>query len=252
MRTVGIAVRGTFTVLLTGTLLVAVTGTSASAAERGRGGKGTTSTEHAHGAKGGANRDCGEYCSTRDGSPSRNGNGGGKATGRPCAGCVGKADDKNPPGQAPNGSDPNNGYECDGNSGIARSNPAHTGCTASAPVAEEPETGGPAAEPDVVVPVTPVAPVVAPKPAAVVPPVEVLGERVERPGAVRAGSPAVVGAQAVKGPEVLGTRLVRPAGSSPGTLPFTGDATGELLLAGLALLVTGLGATRLGTVRRQG
>ena len=80
---------------------------------------------------GGANGKCpgGPYCSTRDGSPSMNGNGGGKATGKPCAGCVGKADNKNPKGQYPNGSDHNAGYECDRNHGIGRSNPAHTGCT---------------------------------------------------------------------------------------------------------------------------
>jgi LPXTG-motif cell wall-anchored protein len=62
-----------------------------------------------------------------------NGNGGGKATGKPCAGCVGKADNKNPKGQRPNGSDHNNGYECDGNHGIGRGNPAHTGCQPSTP-----------------------------------------------------------------------------------------------------------------------
>ena len=65
------------------------------------------------------------------GIPSLNGNGDGLAVGRPDAGCVGKADDKFPPGQAPNGSDHNNGYECDGNSGIGVSNPAHTGCRGS-------------------------------------------------------------------------------------------------------------------------
>jgi hypothetical protein len=43
----------------------------------------------------------GPYDSTRDGSPSLNGNGGGEAVGKPCAGCVGKADNKNPPGQMP-------------------------------------------------------------------------------------------------------------------------------------------------------
>ncbi len=75
----------------------------------------------------GAN-DHGAYDSTRDGSPSGNGNGGGEAVGKPCAGCVGKADNKNPPGQAPDGSDPNAGYECDRNHGIGRSNPAHTSC----------------------------------------------------------------------------------------------------------------------------
>ena len=74
------------------------------------------------------------YCSTRDGTESKNGNGGGGANGKPCAGCVGKADNKNPKGQAPDGSDRNNGYECDGNNGIGKTNPAHTGCKTPAPV----------------------------------------------------------------------------------------------------------------------
>src|SRR3954447_8447912 len=84
---------------------------------------------------GGANGQCpgGPYCSTRDGSASGNGNGNGQATGKPCAGCVGKADNKNPKGQMPNGSDHNNGYECDGNNGIGKTNPAHTGCQSTPP-----------------------------------------------------------------------------------------------------------------------
>ncbi len=64
-------------------------------------------------------------------------------TGKPCAGCVGNADDKNPPGQYPDGSDHNSGYECDGrdrpatnqqgngNHGIGDENPAHTGCAST-------------------------------------------------------------------------------------------------------------------------
>ncbi len=67
--------------------------------------------------------------STLDGTPSANGNGDGEATGQPCAGCVGNADDKDPPGQVPDGSDPNSGHECDSNAGVGRGNPAHTGCT---------------------------------------------------------------------------------------------------------------------------
>jgi hypothetical protein len=74
------------------------------------------------------NLDCGAYCSTSDGSPSLNGNGNGDAGGKPCAGCVGNADNKNPPGQFKDGDDPNNGYECDGNNGIAKGNPAHSAC----------------------------------------------------------------------------------------------------------------------------
>ena len=81
----------------------------------------------------GANANPGPYSSTRDGSPSLNGNGGGQAVGQPCAGCVGKADNKNPPGQFPDGSDPNAGYECDTNNGIGKTNPAHTGCASTPP-----------------------------------------------------------------------------------------------------------------------
>jgi hypothetical protein len=90
---------------------------------------------HADQNPGGANNggNCGAYCSTRDGSASQNGNGKGKATGKPCAGCVGKADNKNPKGQRPNGHDHNNGYECDGNHGIGKGNPAHTACTPTTP-----------------------------------------------------------------------------------------------------------------------
>jgi hypothetical protein len=82
----------------------------------------------------------GPYDSTRDGSPSGNGNGNGNAIGKPCAGCVGKADNKNPHGQMPNGTDPNAGYECDRNHGIGRTNPAHTGCTAVTPPSTPPGT----------------------------------------------------------------------------------------------------------------
>src|SRR5215468_6078804 len=51
----------------------------------------------------------GPYDSTRDGSPSGNGNGDGNAIGKPCAACVGKADNKNPHGQMPGGEDANAG-----------------------------------------------------------------------------------------------------------------------------------------------
>jgi hypothetical protein len=71
--------------------------------------------------------DCGAYCSTTDGTPSGNGNGGGNGN-QPCAGCVGNADNENPGGQHHDGSDSNNGYECDGNNGIAKGNPAHSVC----------------------------------------------------------------------------------------------------------------------------
>jgi hypothetical protein len=73
---------------------------------------------------GGANQPCGAYCPTNTGAPSGNGN----ATTQPAAGTKGKADSKNPPGQYPNGTDSNAGYECDRNQGVGKSNPAHTGC----------------------------------------------------------------------------------------------------------------------------
>ncbi|WP_086661238.1 hypothetical protein [Lentzea kentuckyensis] len=88
----------------------------------------------------------GPYDSTRDGSPSMNGNGEGEAVGKPCAGCVGKADNKNPQGQLPGGSDANKGYECDANHGVGRSNPAHTGCK---PTETTPETPPPSTKTEV-------------------------------------------------------------------------------------------------------
>jgi LPXTG-motif cell wall-anchored protein len=112
---------------------------------------------------GGANGQCpgGPYCSTRDGSASDNGNGGGNATGEPCAGCVGKADNKNPKGQLPDASDSNAGYECDTNHGIAKSNPAHTGCTTLTPPECVPTPEVPCVTPPECVP-TPEVPCVSP------------------------------------------------------------------------------------------
>ena len=74
------------------------------------------------------------------GLPSGNGNDNGNATGKPCAGCAGNADDKNPPGQLPGGGDHNNGYECDGNHGVGRTNPAHSGCDPGTTTTTEPAT----------------------------------------------------------------------------------------------------------------
>ncbi|MFY9588927.1 MAG: hypothetical protein WAT66_15910 [Actinomycetota bacterium] len=81
----------------------------------------------------------GTYDDTCDGSASGNGNGGGNANGKPCAGCVGNADEKNPPGQDPDGSDGNSGYECDENAGVGKTNPAHTGCASTSNPENPPE-----------------------------------------------------------------------------------------------------------------
>mgnify|MGYP006160238705 CR=1 FL=1 len=79
--------------------------------------RGNTSCENNAGKGSG-----GEYDSTCDGTVGRNGGGGnGK-----CAGCDGRADNKDPKGQSRN--DNNNGYECDNNGGIGKGNPAHSRC----------------------------------------------------------------------------------------------------------------------------
>jgi hypothetical protein len=111
----------------------AVISTAAGAASAGKAHQVLTSPQPASNADftGNGANDHGPYDSTRDGSASGNGNGNGNANGKPCAGCVGKADNKNPPGQMPGGSDPNAGYECDRNHGIGQTNPAHTGCVAT-------------------------------------------------------------------------------------------------------------------------
>jgi hypothetical protein len=51
-----------------------------------------------------------------------------QAHGQPCPGCVGNADDRDPPGQSSDGSDHDAGHECDRNQGIGQGNPAHSRC----------------------------------------------------------------------------------------------------------------------------
>ena len=217
------------------------------------------------GANNGGN--CGAYCSTRNGSPSLNGNGNGKATGKPCAGCVGKADNKNPPGQRPNGSDPNNGYECDGNHGIGRSNPAHTGCVAAAtPPATPPQTpppppttppgtppGSPPGTPAGTPPGTPPAGGGTPStPSSATPngPPSSAGPagstRGTRNGSPSSGNAGVEGhQQTAPTPAPASMTQSLPAKRS-GRLPFTGDELVVMALAGLALLAAGIWLRRLG------
>ncbi len=177
---------------------------------------------------GGANGKCrgGPYCSTRHGHPSRNGNGQGKAIGKPCAGCVGKADNKNPPGQMPNGRDHNAGYECDRNHGVGRTNPAHTGCKRHEehkrckPCGHKHEEHKPAVIPHEAAPPE-VVPAVTPPEAA---PAEVF--------------PAVTPPREVAGVETV---VTPPAAPVQGALPPTGaDAGwGALALAGAATFLAG-------------
>jgi hypothetical protein len=172
-----------------------------------------------------------------------NGNDDANATGQPCAGCVGAADNKNPPGQYPDGTDSNAGYECDRNQGVGQENPAHTGC------ATAPETSGeirttptlsttpttPGAE--TITAPTPPGPAVSGE--SVTPPAElspqVLGESIVAPSAAGVSPAAAAAAARAAGttPQpaptaVLGSQLAR-----------TGMPVAPLLVAGLLLLAGG-------------
>lgn len=174
---------------------------------------------------GGANNggNCGAYCSTRHGAPSLNGNGNGKATGKPCAGCVGRADNKNPPGQQPNGSDHNAGYECDRNHGVGRTNPAHTGCRTSAPTPKPPPKKPPKP------PKKPPPTAKKPPPTPPKPPVplkrQIPPEFVSLTKPVRAPTPTPT-------PEFVSS-------THPSALPFTGLAVGWIAGLGGVLLACG-------------
>lgn len=91
----------------------------------------TCNPQHDNSNGGGANQSPGPYDPNGCGLPSGNGKSDNNNSSKPCAGCVGNADAKNPPGQYPNGGDPNAGYECDRNQGVGQTNPSHTGCGGS-------------------------------------------------------------------------------------------------------------------------
>jgi LPXTG-motif cell wall-anchored protein len=182
---------------------------------------------------------------------------------------VGKADNKNPKGQMPNGSDHNNGYECDGNNGIGKTNPAHTGCTPPVvtppdetcetnpelcPPCEqgEPECPNPPCVPGQ--PECPNPPCVPGQPECPNPPCV--------PGQPECPNPPCVAGDDVcppppgtnRPPTVLGTEAFRPSGAiagvqatattaqpAQGTLPNTGanELAGLLAASGMGLLVVG-------------
>ncbi|HVE46038.1 MAG TPA: hypothetical protein VNA57_04745 [Acidimicrobiales bacterium] len=197
-----------------------------------------------------ANHDCGAYCAA-PGDPSGNGNGGGKAAGRPDAGTVGNADTKNPKGQGPDGGDGNRGYECDGNRGIARGNPAHTRNCAPPPSTTPPSTTPPPTPPPPMSP--PISPPVTPtvvvssvvttvNPAQpggqTTPRLDVLGTALERPNA----DPPSTAAAAAK---VLGVTIERDAGA----LARTGANTGETTALGIGLIFGGAALSRVNRLR---
>ena len=186
---------------------------------------------------GGANNggDCGAYCSTRDGSPSQNGKGDGEAKGKPCAGCVGKADNKNPPGQQPDGTDHNAGYECDRNQGIGQTNPAHTGCQPAPAESPSPTQS----------PCVPTADEPCEEPECV----PTADEPCEEPTPTPSVLPTVSEAPSTPPAVVKGVRIVRPRANPPtvagGRLPTTGANVSVvlLLLVGLGFVAAGVGIT---------
>ena len=185
--------------------------------------------------EGGANGQCpeGPYCSTRDGSASMNGNGDGNATGRPCAGCVGKADNKNPAGQMPNGSDHNAGYECDRNAGIGQTNPAHTGCVPQEqPAPETPTVPEQPSQPEQ--PNQPNQPERPERP-------EVAGTEDEKPPVAVAFRPPPT---QVDVPVALAPAAVAPAAAAA-ALPQTGAGESLRMLTAMGLGLTALGGVML-------
>ena len=166
---------------------------------------------------------------------SANGKGDGAAKGRPAAGTVGNADDKNPRGQAPGPQDRNNGYECDGNQGIAKGNPAHTGCTAAPAPAPAPTTVAKPAAVAVAAPVAaPVAPVTS-KPAGRPASAEVLSQNLSKPVVSAPLTEAAVGGvQLDRRPLVVGGVSLPLTGGQASSL----FAFGGMLVAGGVLILT--------------
>ena len=201
--------------------------------------------------------DGGNYENTCDAGPSENGVGDGEANGKPCAGCVGNADDKNPPGQADSGpTDENNGYECDekgrseneGNNGVGVGNPAHTGCDEE-PVTEDPKcpNGKPMPASGNTADCDPKCPNGDAMPAS---------GRVEDCTTVQSsgGETVVLGEVLARPVEVLGVQLSRPeaAAVAPATLARTGGfQLITLLQAALVLAALGLGLTAAARLRRR-
>ena len=184
----------------------------------------------------------GDYENTCDAGPSENGAGDGEAGGKPCAGCVGNADDKDPPGQAGGGpTDANNGYECDekgaganqGNNGVGVGNPAHTPCKPGTTTNPPP----PAAQ---------TCPDGRPMPAS--------GNAADCVTVVAAGGETVVVGELLPRPEtvVLGVQLSRPeVAAAPATLARTGSSIGVLVQAALVLAAFGLALTGVSRFRRR-
>lgn len=158
--------------------------------------------------------------------------GNGQAVGQPCDGCVGNADNQNPPGQLPGPQDSNVGYECEAgpNHGVGLGNPAHTTCATSSQA--------------VVPPGTPAEPVVTPGgPGPVetgpIPPTSgqtsgqtggatsgaASGMVPSTPGTNNALTPAAPGTGAALSPVAPSAASVTPGTGTAGLAPATGQPT---------------------------
>ena len=187
----------------------------------------------------------GPYDPSGVGQPSGNGNSTSNNGQRPCAGCVGKADAKNPPGQLPGGGDANRGYECDENQGVGKTNPAHSGCTSTTstppngdtpPRRDNPDGGDTPPRGDTSGSGNPPAGTSSPDGA-------VLGDRASGLASDDASSPAQPseGSSSPTGAE--------PRLKSAARLPFTGlDLIGIALVGGLALLAGAAVRRRVGAL----
>ncbi len=197
----------------------------------------------------GANQS-GPYDPSGVGAPSGNGKSETNNGNRPCAGCVGNADAKNPPGQLPGGSDPNNGYECDGNQGVGKTNPAHSGCgstTTTTPPSGGPPGGGPpgGGPPGGPPGVETTAPPPGAPPAEPGPPAPHQGIR----GREEAGEeePAL---NEVASPPREGPAAAPREAPVAGDLPFTGQDLLVVALLGVLSLAMGLGIARVVSPKR--
>lgn len=198
-------------------------------AQANSGGEGQAQGQAKGNSEGTGANQSGPYNPSGVGKQSGNGNSDNNNGKRPCAGCVGKADAKNPPGQLPGGSDRNRGYECDENQGVGKTNPAHSGC-GNNPGGPEggpsggPSGGGPSGGPG---PQAPAGPGPSPSQGGV------LGETVTSDRATSPEGPVSTPARPNEG----------RARKSPSekALPFSGSETLSLALLGAIALLGGLG-----------
>ena len=190
-----------------------------------------------HGCAQAAENDGDPYDSTCDGTPAMNG---GKIHKNHCGGCVGAADNKNPPGQMPDGSDHNNGYECDGNNGVGKTNPAHSGCKPPPPP-PPPCVDNPNTPMDECKPPPPPPPPCVDNPNTPRDECNPVPPPPQRPPDVVEG---VIIPKFERGPSVRGN-------PPPPALPFTGAPTTPFVLMGLLMVAAGGSLLRFSGRRRR-